>query len=147
MRRLPVPVVLLIAALLLIATGCSTSNKTRETMDPNTITSEDIEGMPSAVRVQDLLEGRVPGVNVTQTPDGRLQVKIRGNDTFRGDEQPLFVVDGFPVEPDSDGSLPGVTISEIKSIRVLKNPSDTAIYGMRGSHGVIVVTLFKGMRQ
>ena len=76
---------------------------------------------------------------MTQTPDGRIKVRMRGNSSFTGEDQPLFVVDDMPVEPDRDGSLPGVLVSEIEWIKVLKDPVDTARYGMRGANGVIVV--------
>ncbi|MBO6576940.1 MAG: TonB-dependent receptor plug domain-containing protein [Rhodothermales bacterium] len=133
MNRIP-----LILAFLLL--GCGGSNEVRA---PGEVTAEDT-GRSQAVRVQDLLVSRVPGIRVSQTADGRLQVRLRGNTSFRGDDLPLYVVDGVPVTPNNDGTLPGIVVTEIESIQVLKDPTDTVQWGMRGANGVIVVTTKTG---
>lgn len=133
------------ALILLVATGlgCGTSSPTSRSGD--TVTEEDVERSPQR-RLQDLLVERVPGVRLSETGGGFLVVRIRGQASLLNDTPPLYVVDGQPVEPNPDGSLPGVPLSEIASIQVYKNPSDTSRWGMRGAHGVIVVTT-KGARQ
>ncbi|MDX1547026.1 MAG: TonB-dependent receptor plug domain-containing protein [Rhodothermales bacterium] len=134
-------------ALLLLATlaaGCSGSRGSSEPpADDPDLTAADIEQRPTR-SLQDLLVERVPGVTILEGPGGSLKVRIRGQSSFRGDDAPLFVVDGLPVEPERDGSLPGLPISEIESIRVLKDPADTALYGVRGANGVIVVKTKRG---
>ena len=83
-------------------------------------------------------------MTITEAGDGSLKVRIRGRTSFQGDDAPLFVVDGLAVEPERDGSLPGLPISEIASIRVLKGPAETALYGVRGANGVIVIETKRG---
>ncbi len=88
--------------------------------------------------VSQALQGKLPGVNVI-TQDGRpgaeVSVRVRGGGSITQSNNPLFVVDGFPVSSISD-----IPASEIESIDVLKDASSTAIYGARGANGVILVT-------
>ncbi|MBQ8652015.1 MAG: TonB-dependent receptor [Alistipes sp.] len=88
--------------------------------------------------VAQALQGKLPGVNVI-TQDGRpgaeVAVRVRGGGSITQSNNPLFVVDGFPVSSISD-----IPASEIESIDVLKDASSTAIYGARGANGVILVT-------
>jgi len=81
----------------------------------------------------------VPGITLTQSGGGRIKVRVRGITSFTANNQPLFVVDDMPVDPEPDGSLPGVVLTEIESIKVYKDPADTSRWGMRGANGVIVV--------
>jgi TonB-dependent SusC/RagA subfamily outer membrane receptor len=67
-------------------------------------------------------------------------VRIRGPASFYASGEPLYVLDGSPIEAGPGGALSGINPWDIESIRVLKNPGDTAIYGMRGVNGVIVIT-------
>jgi TonB-dependent SusC/RagA subfamily outer membrane receptor len=78
-------------------------------------------------------------VDVDETPNG-LVIRIRGVNTFAGKADPLFVIDGLPLEPGIDGALTGINPQDIASIRVLKNASETAAYGVRGANGVILIT-------
>ena len=123
--------------------GCSSSGSTRDRTDANTVTGEEASRTPT-VRLSDLIQQRVPGINLSKTPDGRVKVRIRGVTSFTSESQPLFVVDGIPVAPEPDGTLPGVTITEIDSIKVYKDPVDTSRWGMRSANGVIVVTTKTG---
>lgn len=130
----------LLAGLFFIpSAGCSGSGETAtERREPNTVTGEDAARTPT-VRLADLLVQRVAGITLSETPDGRIKVRLRGVTSFTADNQPLFVVDDIPVDPEPDGSLPGVTLTEIEEIRVYKDPVDTSRWGMRGGNGVIVV--------
>jgi len=123
--------------------GCAGSAGTANRPEVNTVTKEDAGRTPNK-RLADLIVERVAGINLTETGDGRLQVRLRGPSSFTSDTQPLFVVDDVPVDPNPDGSLPGVLVTEIEEIRVLKDPVDTSRYGMRGAHGVIVVKTRSG---
>ena len=137
MVKMIVMLVLLMGGFMLY-TGCSGSSSTRERTEPNTVEGDQARRTPT-VRLVDLIQQRVAGINLSETSDGRIKVRIRGITSFTSDNQPLFVVDDVPVDPDPDGSLPGVTLTEIESIKVYKDPADTSRWGMRGANGVIVV--------
>jgi len=124
---------------LLFTTGCSGSGEAAsERPEPNAISGEDAARTPT-VRLADLIVQRVPGITLTQSGGGRIKVRVRGITSFTANNQPLFVVDDMPVDPEPDGSLPGVVLTEIESIKVYKDPADTSRWGMRGANGVIVV--------
>lgn len=80
---------------------------------------------------------RVPGLQVTEGPDGNVTVRVRGATSFRGGQDPLFVLDGAALP--SLAGIDGIDPSTIESITVLKDAGDTAIYGSRGANGVIVI--------
>jgi TonB-dependent SusC/RagA subfamily outer membrane receptor len=104
-----------------------------------TVTADDIErnaGEP----IEKLLQAKVPGLIVSRTPDGGIAIQIRGPSSFYGSNEPLYVVDEVPFQPGPGGSLRGINPHDIESIKVLKNPADIGIYGMRGANGVIVIT-------
>ncbi len=124
---------------LLFTAGCSGSGEAAsERPESNTISGEDAARTPT-VRLADLIVQRVPGITLTQSGGGRIKVRVRGITSFTANNQPLFVVDDMPVDPEPDGSLPGVVLTEIESIKVYKDPADTSRWGMRGANGVIVV--------
>jgi iron complex outermembrane receptor protein len=83
--------------------------------------------------------GRFPGVEVTRTPDGGFAVRIRGGSSIRSGNTPLYVLDGVVIDPGPNGHLTGVNPNDIESIEVLKEPAETALYGLRGSNGVIII--------
>jgi TonB-dependent SusC/RagA subfamily outer membrane receptor len=83
--------------------------------------------------------GRFPGVTVMRTSDGGIAVRIRGTTSFMSGNEPLYVLDGIPIQAGPGGSLTGINPHDIASIEVLKNPAETAMYGMRGANGVIVI--------
>ena len=98
------------------------------------IRSEDI---PSGYRdILQVLQGRVPGVNVTGN-----SVIIRGVGTFFGSSQPLYLIDGVPVNDVS--AVLSVPVEDVDRIEILKGPS-TAIYGSRGGNGVIAIYTKRG---
>jgi TonB-dependent starch-binding outer membrane protein SusC len=102
------------------------------------ITSDDIERAPGQ-SIEEILKGRVAGVTVTRAADGGIAVRIRGETSIYGSNEPLYVLDGVPITAGPGGSLTGISPYDIESIRVLKDPSDTALYGMRGANGVIEI--------
>jgi len=105
---------------------------------PSTVTSEELE-RPSAVSLEQLLAGRVSGVIVTSAPGGGITVRIGGPSSFSLSQEPLYVVDGVPIEVGSSGTLSWLNPQDVASIEVLKYGGDTAIYGVRGANGVIVI--------
>jgi TonB-linked SusC/RagA family outer membrane protein len=111
--------------------------------------------------VERLLEGSTAGVAVTQTsgqPGAGVSVQIRGNNSITAGSDPLYVIDGFPINNDygvNDAGVIGgpkidplstIPTSDIESIDVLKDASATAIYGSRGANGVVIITTKKGSR-
>ena len=131
-------------ALIVCLSGCWSSEPTATThdRDPNTVQAEDLEGR-ALQRVEEMLRGQIAGVSVRNGPSG-LIIRIRGSRTenFMGSttNDPLFVIDGLPIELGADGALNGINPSDVDTIRVLKNASDTAMYGSRGANGVILIT-------
>lgn len=106
---------------------------------------------------EQLLQGRVSGVNVTQntgTPGGRSTVRIRGSSSITGGNDPLYVVDGIPINTGNysgaaagsvaQNPLANISPNDIESIEVLKDASAAAIYGSRASNGVIIITTKRG---
>jgi TonB-dependent SusC/RagA subfamily outer membrane receptor len=125
---------------LALVTGCKSGQRT-ENAPPRPpradVTSEDIERAPGQP-IEEILKGRVAGVTVTQGQGG-LVVRIRGVTSFYGNNEPLYVVDDVPITPGAGGVLSGIGPYDIESIKVLKDASETALYGMRGANGVIVI--------
>ncbi|MBT8229055.1 MAG: SusC/RagA family TonB-linked outer membrane protein [Bacteroidia bacterium] len=138
-----------------------------------TVRKRDVTGSVASLKEEDfnkgivvnpdqLIQGRVPGVNVTNNsgqPGGEATVKIRGNNSIRAGANPLYVIDGVPLDGRSAraallqsdlGSIPSsnplnfINPSDIQSIEILKDASSAAIYGSRGANGVVLVTTKKG---
>ena len=94
-------------------------------------------------RVENILQGRTPGVEVTATsgmPGASMKVRVRGTTSINKSSDPLYVIDGII----SSSGLDGITPSDIQSMEILKDASSTAIYGSRGSNGVILITTKQG---
>ncbi len=133
----------------------------------------DVTGATSTVRVKtnvareystvdQLLQGRAAGVQVTGNngnPGSGISVQIRGINSLRGNNQPLYVVDGVVISSagtdasmsnngndlqQTQNGLAGLEPSDIASIQILKDASATAIYGSRGANGVVLITTKKG---
>jgi TonB-dependent SusC/RagA subfamily outer membrane receptor len=121
-----------------LAADCSSGNTRREPIGKPMVTAEDMEqtGEP----IEKVLQAKVPGVLITRTPDGGIALQIRGASSFYGGTAPLYVIDEVPMQPGPGGALTGINPHDIESIRVLKDPAETGIYGMRGANGVIVIT-------
>ena len=90
-----------------------------------------------ATTIDELLQN-VPGLVVSRSPGG-FSVRIRGAGSFMGDGEPLFVVDGVALGSSSAGAL-AINPADVKRIEVLKDAAATAIYGVRGGNGVILIT-------
>lgn len=124
------------------------------------VTSEDLENKPSR-RIDELLAGLVPGFQYdvqgggTSTARPRYQTRIRGEASFGASNEPLWVLDGIPINTgDETNMTPGLNTSispltyinpaDIESVVVLKDATATSIYGADGSNGVILITTKKG---
>jgi TonB-dependent SusC/RagA subfamily outer membrane receptor len=135
----------LVAVLLALTSACAHSSATSgPTPAPQnapggpTVTAEDIERTPSQP-VEQIVAARVAGVSLVRTADGGIAIRIRGATSILGSNQPLYVIDGIPIEAGPNGSLRGISPSDIASIEVLKDVASTAMYGLRGANGVIVI--------
>ncbi len=137
-----VRILLSVAIVAGVTAACASGNVRREAGDKNTVTAKDLEANPSEP-IEKVLQAKVPGVWVTRTPDGGIALQLRGSSSFYGETQPLYVIDGVPIAPGPGGALTGINPHDIESIKVLKDPADTAMYGMRGANGVIVVNTKK----
>jgi TonB-dependent starch-binding outer membrane protein SusC len=106
------------------------------------------DGGPRVTRVEELLAGRVPGVEVLRLPGGELSVRIRGAAMGLNAGEPLFVVDGMslPVGASAQRILAGISPGDVARIDVLKDAGSTAIFGARGVNGVIVITTRRPVR-
>ncbi|MBR1882332.1 MAG: TonB-dependent receptor [Muribaculaceae bacterium] len=105
------------------------------------------------VSVQDQLTGKIAGVNVTSgggTPGGGATIRIRGGSSLNASNDPLIVIDGVPMDNNGVKGLANglamVNPQDVESFNVLKDASATAIYGSRGSNGVIIITTKKGRK-
>ena len=124
-----------------VAIGYGSVRKKDLTGSVATVNSEALQAVPVA-NASEALTGKMAGVNITTTegsPDAEVKIRVRGGGSITGDNTPLFIVDGFPVESISD-----IPASDIEDITVLKDASSTAIYGSRGANGVILVTTKSG---
>ena len=93
----------------------------------------------------DMLRGRASGVQVSEVAGGGIRVRIRGSRSLTAGNDPLYLVDDAMVQT-VDGTLYGINPHDVESISVLKDASATAIYGSRGSNGVILITTKRGTR-
>jgi len=138
-----------------------------------TVRKRDLTGSVASLKEEDfnkgvvisadqLLQGRVAGVNIVNNsgqPGGQATVKIRGNNSIRSGADPLYVVDGIPLDGrtakagllstdigniENSNPLNFLNPADIASIEVLKDASSAAIYGSRASNGVILITTKKG---
>jgi iron complex outermembrane receptor protein len=92
-------------------------------------------------RIEELIEGRAPGVRVLHHRDGSFRLQIRGVSSPSGRNDPLVVIDGTPTSELRSGSaLTSLNPADVLRIEVLKDAASTAFYGMRGANGVIVIT-------
>jgi TonB-dependent SusC/RagA subfamily outer membrane receptor len=106
------------------------------------VSSEDIARSPGEP-IEKLLMSRTPGIYVYRNGDGTLAIRIRGATSFQGNNEPLIVVDGVPTQGAPGGALTGINPYDIATIRVLKDPADISMYGVRGANGVILITTKK----
>lgn len=105
------------------------------------------------VNPQDLIQGKIAGVNITSNdgaPGSGAQIRIRGGSSLNASNDPLIVIDGVAMDNEGvkglSNPLSMINPQDIESFNVLKDASATAIYGSRGSNGVIIITTKKGRK-
>lgn len=115
------------------------------TQDASTITGAVTSLSPDKIRhpysrIEELLEARVPGLMVVRQ-GSRLSLRMRGMGTLSGNAEPLIVIDGMPTSQFGGSSvLAAINPRDVQRIDVLRDGASTAIYGVRGSNGVILIT-------
>lgn len=132
-----------------VVVGYGTTQKKDLTGSVSTLSSAQVRDLPVS-SIDQKLVGQIAGVQIsapTGAPGGGVNVKIRGTGSITAGNNPLYVVDGFAIS-NSGGQvynpLNVISPDDIESVTVLKDASSTAIYGSRGSNGVIVITTKKG---
>ena len=125
-----------------VVVGYGTQKKSDITGSISQVTEEQIKAMP-VQNVLQSIQGRAAGVDISSNarPGEVGVIRIRGNRSIAGNNDPLYVVDGVPLQ---SGGLESFNPNDIASIEVLKDASATAIYGSRGANGVVLVTTKKG---
>lgn len=138
-----------------VVVGYGTQKQKEITNSIVKVKGEDIQNIPVA-SPEALLQGRAAGVQVTQNggqPGGGVTVRIRGNTSINAGNNPLYVVDGVPINSenlstDNRGNeinpLADINASDIESMEILKDASAAAIYGSRAANGVILITTKRG---
>ncbi len=124
-----------------VVVGYGVQKKSVVTAAISRVSSEDLETV-KPTRIEDVLKGKVSGVQVTQSsgqPGSDSKVRIRGISTIN-DSEPLYIVDGMPV----GGGINYLNPTDIESVEILKDAASAAIYGTRGGNGVILVTTKQG---
>lgn len=134
----------------IVIIGYGTVKKEDLTGSVDVITSEDFN-KGAVVSPDQLLQGKAAGVRITSAggqPDAAPNIRIRGGSSLSGNNSPLIVIDGVPLD---NGGIAGVgnplsliNPNDIESFSVLKDASATAIYGSRASNGVLIITTKKG---
>ncbi len=124
-----------------IVVGYGTQKRRNVTGAISSVRAKDLENMP-VFRVEQSLQGRVSGLTITSAsgqPGEGSTVRVRGTTTI-GNSDPLYVVDGVPV----NGGIDYLSQADIASIEVLKDAASAAIYGTQGANGVILITTKRG---
>ncbi len=151
-----------------VAVGYGTFKKSDLTGSVASLKNDDFnQGAISSV--DEAMQGRIPGVLVTQTsaePGGGLSIRIRGASSINAGNEPLYVIDGMPMDnsemlssstssgivaqigsnPNPKNPLNSLNPNDIESIEILKDASATAIYGSRGANGVVLITTKMGKK-
>lgn len=127
-----------------LVVGYGTQKKSDLTGSVSTVSGEALKNRP-VMNFGEALTGQVAGLQIQQidgTPGGEnLSIRVRGVTSITQSNEPLYVVDGYPME---SGALALLNPSNIENIQVLKDASSTAIYGSRGANGVVIITTKKG---
>ena len=125
-----------------VVIGYGVVKKSDLTGSVSSVSNKQFKDQP-IVRVEDALQGRMAGVEVTSiagAPGGDVKIRVRGTTSINKGNDPLYVVDGIVRET----GLSGINTDDIQSIEVLKDASSTAIYGSRGANGVVLISTRKG---
>lgn len=147
-----------------VAVGYGVQRKSDLTGATNRLTEENMNKSVATSPIE-MMQGRVAGVNITQNngePGAGMSVRIRGSNSIRSGQEPLYVIDGIPLDnadiTPNGGTAGGINEAanknpisflnpdDVESIDILKDASSTAIYGARGANGVVIITTKKGKK-
>ena len=137
-----------------VVVGYGKANRANLTSAQTTVSAKEIDRTINTT-IEQAIQGRAAGVYITQNsgqPGGGISVNIRGISSINGNTQPLYVVDGVQIQPSavsfgsqsSANSIAGINTADIDNVEILQGPSATAIYGSRGTNGVILITTKRG---
>jgi TonB-dependent starch-binding outer membrane protein SusC len=121
----------------IVVVGYGTQRRADITGSVSSVSAKDLKDIP-LTSTAEAITGKLAGVQITTTdgsPDADVMIRVRGGGSVTQDNSPLYIVDGFPVSKIDD-----IAPSDIATIDVLKDASSTAIYGARGSNGVLIIT-------
>lgn len=127
-----------------VVVGYGTVNKRDLTSAISQVSGKEIESRFTS-RIDEALQGKLAGVSVQQTsglPGAAPVIRIRGTSSITEGNQPLWVVDGMPIE--DANIIANINMSDAESVEVLKDAAAAAIYGSRASNGVVIITTKKG---
>lgn len=127
-----------------VAVGYGTQKKNYLASSLSSISSLDFEGL-ALRRLEQIIQGRAAGVSASHTsgaPGAGYKIRVRGPNSIYGSNHPLYVLDGLVI-----GDISSIDINDIESIEILKDASSMAIYGSRGSNGVILITTKTGKKE
>lgn len=145
----------------LVVVGYGYQKKSDLTGSIVSVSSKDFESR-SLTSLDQGLQGRVAGMQVTQAsgePGGAVSLRVRGSGSILASSEPLYVIDGFPINSSDETANPGSAMEyrgvgtnalaalnpgDIESVEILKDASATSIYGSRGANGVVLITTKKG---
>jgi TonB-dependent starch-binding outer membrane protein SusC len=128
-----------------LAVGCAGGTAQNEPAPKQMVTAQDLERNPDEP-IEQVLQTKYPGVQITRSGDG-ITIQLRGPGSFYSNGAALYVIDDVPMPAGRGGGLSVINPYDIESIRVLKNPEDIGIYGVRGSNGVILITTKRPSKQ
>ncbi|WP_461135822.1 SusC/RagA family TonB-linked outer membrane protein [Spirosoma lituiforme] len=126
-----------------VVVGYGTQRKTDVTGALTAISTKEFSQQP-ITRLDQVLQGRAAGVQVTQAsgaPGGDARIRVRGANSVLGDNNPLYVIDGY-IGADFNFLNP----NDIETLQVLKDAASTSIYGSRGANGVVIITTKRGAK-
>ena len=107
----------------------------------SSLSGDALAGGRGFTRVEEMIRGRVAGVDVRRLPGGDYSLRVRGSRSIVGDNEPLLVLDGQLIHPSiTPIALAGINPGDVVRIDVLKDAGSTAAYGSRGANGVILIT-------
>lgn len=124
-----------------VVIGYGTVKKRDVTTAVSSVSTKDIQQRP-LISAGQALQGKAAGVSVMQPtgqPGGEMSIRVRGTTSFNGSNDPLYVVDGVPVD-----NLKFLSPNDISSMQILKDASSAAIYGSRAANGVVLITTKAG---
>jgi len=136
-----------------VVVGFGKQSKRKVTDNIASVSSSDINNIPIA-SMQGALTGKAAGVQITQINgkvEGGVKMRIRGVSSISSSQEPLYVIDGMPLINDDESvseapinPLISLNPNDIESIQILKDASSAAIYGARGTNGVVLITTKQG---